>query len=82
MGVKEGLIYLPGQATQLLEDSDMDAPFRQLRYFYYLTGVNEADAFVTYDIATDLLTLYITILPPLKAIWVGDGLSTEEAESL
>ncbi|KKY20301.1 putative peptidase d [Phaeomoniella chlamydospora] len=81
LGVEEGLIYLPGQQTRSLEDSDQDVPFRQLRYFYYLTGVDVPDAFVTYDIAKDLLTLYISIIPPLQAIWFGKGLNIEQAES-
>jgi Xaa-Pro dipeptidase len=38
LGVEEGLIYLAGQHAKNNEDSDMPAPFRQRRYFYYLSG--------------------------------------------
>jgi Xaa-Pro dipeptidase len=38
LGVEEGLIHLRGQRSRNNEDSDMPAPYRQLRYFYYLTG--------------------------------------------
>lgn len=38
LGIDEGLIYLAGQPARNNEDSDMPAPFRQKRYFYYLTG--------------------------------------------
>lgn len=38
LGIDEGLIYLTGQPARNNEDSDMPAPFRQKRYFYYLTG--------------------------------------------
>lgn len=38
LGVEAGLIYLPGQRMSTNQDSDMPAPFRQLRYFYYLSG--------------------------------------------
>lgn len=38
LGIDEGLIYLAGQPAKNNEDSDMPAPFRQRRYFYYLTG--------------------------------------------
>ncbi|KAF5849139.1 hypothetical protein GGP41_006033 [Bipolaris sorokiniana] len=38
MGIEHGLIYLPGQPARNNEDSDMPAPFRQRRYFYYLSG--------------------------------------------
>lgn len=36
--VDEGLIYLPGMPKRQLEDSDQEEPFRQRRYFYYLSG--------------------------------------------
>jgi hypothetical protein len=39
LGVEQGLIYLPGQPAKNNEDSDMPAPFRQRRYFYYLSGL-------------------------------------------
>jgi len=38
LGVDDGLIYLPGELARNNEDSDMPAPFRQRRYFYYLSG--------------------------------------------
>jgi Xaa-Pro dipeptidase len=38
LGVVEGLIYLLGQRSRNNDDSDMPAPYQQLRYFYYLTG--------------------------------------------
>jgi hypothetical protein len=39
LDVAEGLLYLPGAPTRNNEDSDMPAPFRQRKYFYYLTGL-------------------------------------------
>ena len=38
LGVSNGLVYLPGAETVFLEDSDQARPFRQRRYFYYLSG--------------------------------------------
>ena len=38
LGVENGLIYLPGAVARSNEDSDMPAPFRQRRYFYYISG--------------------------------------------
>lgn len=77
----EGLIYLPGQVTRQWPDSDQPEVFRQLRYFYYLSGVDEPDSAITYDIAKNKLTLYVTIVPPVQAIWFGPGLSIDEAKS-
>jgi hypothetical protein len=38
LGVTKGLVYLPGAPTEYEEDSDQPKPFRQRRYFYYLSG--------------------------------------------
>lgn len=79
LGVTHGLIYLVGQPTILLDDSDQAIAFRQRRYFYYLTGVDEPDCYVTYDIKNDLLTLYVPDFDLRQAIWMGPTLTVEEA---
>ena len=79
LGVKSGLIYLMGQQTRLLEDSDQEVPFRQRRYFFYMSGVEEADCHLTYDIAADFLTLYVPDFNLKRAIWMGPTLGREEA---
>ncbi|KAF2849087.1 hypothetical protein T440DRAFT_469521 [Plenodomus tracheiphilus IPT5] len=79
LGVDEGLIYLPGQSAKNNEDSDMPAPFRQLRYFYYLSGCNEPDCHLTYDIRQDTLTLFIPRVDPKRVIWNGRGSTPAEA---
>jgi hypothetical protein len=40
LGVKSGLIYLPGLPQVNFEDSDQPAYFRQRRYFFYLSGLD------------------------------------------
>ncbi|KAI9766933.1 MAG: hypothetical protein M1840_006230 [Geoglossum simile] len=80
LGVHEGLIYLAGQQTAFLEDSDQPRPFRQRRYFYYITGVDFPDCFVTYNIGQDVLTLYIPPVNPRTIIWNGRGHSIDECE--
>ncbi|KAL0259367.1 hypothetical protein SLS55_005103 [Diplodia seriata] len=80
LGVEKGLIYLPGSPTAYLEDSDQFVPFRQRRYFYYLSGVDEADCHLTYDIHSDFLTLYVpTPGSARKVYYNGRGSSPEEA---
>jgi Xaa-Pro dipeptidase len=68
-----------GQRERLLEDSDQEVPFRQRRYFFYLSGVEEADCHVTYDIGHDVLTLYVPDFDLHRAIWMGPTLGREEA---
>lgn len=74
-----GLIVLEGTKTSNYPDSDNVKPFRQDRYFYYLSGCNEPDCILSYDIAKDWLTLY---LPPVnwsRFYYDGRGINAEEA---
>ncbi|KAI1102000.1 peptidase M24, structural domain-containing protein [Jackrogersella minutella] len=74
-----GVLYLEGRSDKLLEDSDEPVPFRQRRAFMYLTGVDEADCFLIYDIATAHSTLFIPPIDSDSVIWSGLPLSPEEA---
>ncbi|KAM5440477.1 putative Xaa-Pro dipeptidase [Microsporum canis] len=77
---QKGLIYLPGQQTVLSEDSDQARPFKQRRYFFYVTGVVEPDCHVTYDIAEDKLTLYVPDFDFKRTIWTGPTLGKDDAK--
>ena len=63
----------------LSEDSDQARPFKQRRYFFYVTGVVEPDCHVTYDIAEDKLTLYVPDFDFKRTIWTGPTLGKDEA---
>ncbi|EEH34417.2 xaa-Pro dipeptidase [Paracoccidioides lutzii Pb01] len=76
---EKGLIFLMGQKAALLEDSDQETRFRQRRYFFYMSGVNEADCDLTYDIQSDKLTLYVPNFDLRREIWMGPTLGPEEA---
>ena len=83
LGVKEGLIYLPGLPALRYEDSDQEVFFRQRRYFYYLSGLNYEDCIVTYNIKRD--GLYVWIPPPRtgrSVIYNGENPSTEEIKAI
>ncbi|KAG9679476.1 putative Xaa-Pro aminopeptidase, partial [Aureobasidium melanogenum] len=79
LDVDHGLIYLPGEKTISWPDSDQPRAFRQLRYFLYLSGCQESDCFVTYDIASDKLVLWLAQIDPRKVVWTGRGSTTQEA---
>ncbi|KAI2791120.1 putative Xaa-Pro aminopeptidase [Penicillium oxalicum] len=79
LGVSQGLIFIAGQPTSNWRDSDQARPFRQRRYFYYLSGVGESDCALTYDIGQDVLTLYVPDFDLRRAIWMGPTLSREDA---
>ncbi|KAI0199957.1 metallopeptidase family M24-domain-containing protein [Astrocystis sublimbata] len=78
LGVKEGIIFLPGQWDVNWEDSDQGPPFRQRRFFYYLTGINFPGCSVTYDIEADKLTLWIPYTPPATVLYFGNSPSPED----
>ncbi|KAJ5491304.1 Xaa-Pro aminopeptidase [Penicillium diatomitis] len=79
LGVSHGLIFIAGEPTANWRDSDQSRPFRQRRYFYYLSGVGESDCALTYDIGQDVLTLFVPDFDLRRAIWMGPTLSREEA---
>lgn len=65
--------------TKLLEDNDEPEPFRQRRFFYYLTGCNLADCYYIYDIESSKSTLFIPPIDPDSVIWSGLPVSIDEA---
>ncbi|KAK4237913.1 hypothetical protein C8A03DRAFT_34108 [Achaetomium macrosporum] len=65
LGVKDGIMYLPGQEEKLYEDSDMGPNF------YYLTGADFPGCAATYDIGRDYLILWIPCTDPRTILWYG-----------
>lgn len=80
LGETEGLIYLLGQYSNRIEDSDQQKTWRQRRYFYYMSGVDVANCCLTYDIKHDKLFLYIPQIHPERVVWEGRGPTIREAE--
>ncbi|KAK8066052.1 peptidase M24- structural domain-containing protein [Apiospora hydei] len=78
LGVQNGLVYLPGKGVSQWEDSDMGPPFRQRRFFYYMSGANFPGCAVTYDIGADNLILWIPYTPPSLILWFGTTPSPDE----
>ncbi|QDS69772.1 hypothetical protein FKW77_010289 [Venturia effusa] len=78
-GDPKGVLYLEGQKLKMIEDNDEPCPFRQRRYFFYLTGCGLPDSYCTYDIAKEKLTLFIPPINPEDVIWSGLPMSPEGA---
>ena len=76
---RDGVIYLEAQKTRMVEDDDQAQHFRQRRYFFYLTGCKLPDAYLTYNIPQNILTLFIPPIDPDSVIWAGLPESPEEA---
>ncbi|WPH03431.1 Hypothetical protein R9X50_00631100 [Acrodontium crateriforme] len=79
LGRSNGIIMLEATPSGTWPDSDQTRAFRQSRYFYYLTGCNEPDCTVTYDIASDKLTLWLPVIDQSKVVWSGRGSTVAEA---
>ncbi|KAI9883298.1 MAG: hypothetical protein M1823_004941 [Watsoniomyces obsoletus] len=74
-----GVIYLEGQKTKMIEDSDQEQHFRQRRYFYYLSGCAVPDCYLVHEIENRKTTLFIPPIDPEDVIWSGLPLSPDEA---
>ncbi|EJP61908.1 metallopeptidase family M24 [Beauveria bassiana ARSEF 2860] len=78
----DGFIYLEARHTQMQEDNDGPVPFRQRRFFYYLTGCNLADCYFIYDIQADKSTLFIPPIDLEDVIWSGLPTTIDDALKL
>ncbi|KAK5128927.1 hypothetical protein LTR85_000260 [Meristemomyces frigidus] len=79
LSVSQGLIVLAATPPTTYPDSDQPVPFRQDRYFFYLTGCNEPGCYVTYDIGKDILTLWLPAIDESRVVWTGRGSTVDEA---
>ncbi|RPA93156.1 putative Xaa-Pro aminopeptidase [Choiromyces venosus 120613-1] len=75
----DGVVYLESQKLKLHENCDQEVPFRQRRFFYYLSGCDLADSYLTYSIRDKKLTLFIPPIDPASVLWSGLPLSSLEA---
>nr|POE85231.1 putative xaa-pro aminopeptidase [Quercus suber] len=77
--LRTGVVVLAGTRTQFYPGSDQPVFFRQDRYFYYLTGCPERDCYVSYDISSDHLTLWLPSIDKSRVVWNGRGSTVDEA---
>ncbi len=73
-----GTVYLKLQIAICFADMYV---CRQRRFFFYLSGCELPDSYLTYEIAADKLTLFIPPIVPDEVIWSGLPMSTDEAKA-
>ncbi|QIW96352.1 hypothetical protein AMS68_001870 [Peltaster fructicola] len=78
-GLSEGIIGMQGTNTRFFSNSDQPQPFRQDRYFYYMSGCDEPSCFLVYDIGKDILTLYLPPVDYTRFYYDGRGSTIDEA---
>jgi Xaa-Pro dipeptidase len=69
------IIFIEGTKNRAWPDSDMEVPFRQSRYFYYVTGCNQPDCSYSFDVSSGKSTLYIPPQPE-ERVMVFNGWCT------
>jgi Xaa-Pro dipeptidase len=69
------------QQCKVLNGDIVLNPYRQRRYFFYLSGCELPDSYLTYEIASEKLTLFIPPVDPESVIWSGLPMSPEEAKA-
>ncbi|KAF1809504.1 hypothetical protein P152DRAFT_476406 [Eremomyces bilateralis CBS 781.70] len=80
LGVGKGIIFLSSGKDGNYEDSDTPVPFRVKRYFYYLSGVDEPNCSLIYNVSTDELVLSVPPRrTPRERFYLGSPLSESEA---
>ena len=79
LGSQQGFIILVAEKARIYPNSDLPVPFRQNRYFYYLSGCNEPDCYIVYDTRKDKLTLWLPPIAMERIVWAGRGSTVEEA---
>lgn len=77
--IGNSLFYLESARTRMNEDNDQEAPFRQRRYFFYLSGCGLPDSALVYNAKENRSTLFIPPVDDDEVIWSGLPLSPKEA---
>ncbi|KAF9294807.1 hypothetical protein BGZ74_011086 [Mortierella antarctica] len=78
LGLDEGILFLKGDIIKERHDTDVELEFRQESNFYYITGYNEPNAHVMYDLKTRKLTLIVYAMPEDNIAWLGTPLTESE----
>jgi Xaa-Pro dipeptidase len=77
----DAVYLLTSPTLELYDYCDQTKPFRQDRYFNYLTGAHDlSGAAVTYDVKNDKLTLWLPELDEEDVMWSGLPLNIEQAK--
>lgn len=79
---KNSVIIHTSAKLELYPYCDQTKPFRQDRYFNYLTGAHDLSASaVTYDVEHKLLTLWLPLIDNDDVMWSGLPISPEQAKA-
>ncbi|KAI3404546.2 pepP [Candida oxycetoniae] len=77
---KKANFFISGEDLELYKYCDQTKPFRQNRYFFYLSGCNIPGAHVLYKSEENQLILFLPDVDKEDIMWSGLPLSKEDAE--
>ncbi|SCU78738.1 LADA_0A07250g1_1 [Lachancea dasiensis] len=72
-------LFIAGGTLESIKYCDQTKPFRQNRYFYYLTGVDIPGSSLILDFPTEKLTLLLPDVDDDDVMWSGLPMSVDEA---
>lgn len=72
-------VFIAGEEVEGNKYCDTEKPFRQNRYFYYLSGVNIPGSAILFDFKKDHLTLFLPNVAWDDVIWSGLPMNIEQA---
>lgn len=79
---REGVIFLRGETLHTRKWTDVEFPFRQESYFYYLTGVSEVGARLLIDVSTCKAYLFVLKYDQDHELWCGKAHSIKEMSEM
>lgn len=68
-----------GNSVESIKYCDTNKPFRQKRYFYYLSGVDMPGCALFYNISNKKLTLFLQDVVEDDIMWSGEPISSKKA---
>lgn len=75
---QDAIIYMKGAELMYRDGTDYEFPFRQESNFWYLTGVNEPDFHLIFDLKERAYHLFAPDRGPQYAVWHGRVKSLEQ----
>lgn len=72
--------FVTGEELKLYPYSDQNPPFRQNRYFFYLSGVNIPGSHILFSLKDEKSTLFLPDVDEEDIMWSGLPLSIEDAK--
>lgn len=73
--------FISGDGVDMIKYCDQAKPFRQNRYFFYLSGCEVPGSHLFYDSNLDELTLYLPNIDWEDVMWSGMPLSLADAQA-